>query len=153
MAVGGLLTAALMQGVSLPIRHALIAVGRTVSVLAVTAGAAATCLLGASAVVAYGGGIAAVAWNSAIVSAGCLALLVVLCWQCQEHYWTRLMAIAVVSCYLAGGIVAVGGMGAGVGQILAAAVWCAPAVAIVARQLRVSGDRPTSGPSTYRTRA
>jgi O-antigen/teichoic acid export membrane protein len=73
----GAVAAASVLGVSIPLRHAVVTVGRGFQLLAINAAAAATATLGCWIAVRTGGALSSVAWASTAAASLCLMLLLV----------------------------------------------------------------------------
>ncbi|MBI3465838.1 MAG: oligosaccharide flippase family protein [Planctomycetes bacterium] len=98
-AVGGLVAAAALMGISMPLRYALITVGRAVWMLLATALAAGASLAGSVWLLNRGGGLNGVSWNSAAAAAICLSLLILLCLAACGDLWPLAVRVAGAAVY------------------------------------------------------
>ncbi len=140
-AAGGLVVAAAALGVAMPLRYALVTLGRTPSMLMATVLAAAAALAGACWFATHGGTLVQIALTSAAAAVFCLMLMLGLC--CTAGAPLRLAArVGAAVVYALGGALAIGpAHDAPLGVWCAAAVaWCAGPLAILARAWTVTPD-------------
>jgi hypothetical protein len=130
IAAGGMVSAAAFLGISMPLRYALLTIGRTRSMLTVTALAAAISLGGGIAILSgstdrIGAELGRVSWNSAGAAAVLLVATLILCCVGRRDLWRVTVRVLGAGLYLATGTMILPSLRAGVVvTILLAAVWC-----------------------------
>lgn len=158
VAASGLIAAAAVLGVAMPLRYALLTIGRTLWMLAATAISAAVSLAGALVLVGRGsdgsgGNLGRVACNSAMASGLCLTAMLVLCCVDRRELWPAALRIAGAAAYAMVGTLILGSLrGNRSLELVAAAAWSfGPAWLLVQRidwrdLLRKRNRTATDGP-------
>jgi O-antigen/teichoic acid export membrane protein len=137
VAAGGLIAAAAVLGVSMPLRYALLTTGRTLSMLAVTGVAAGLSLCAGIWVLSHGGELYDISWTSATAASICLALMVLLCAGPHRRLWAVSTRVLLVSLYTALGACAIGDpRDATPLHWLGVAVWCIGPSWLLAQRIR-----------------
>ena len=103
-AAGGLVAASALLGISVPLRYALFAVGSAVATFLVTAFATVISLCGAIWMLRTGGGLAHVAWSSAVAGGVSLTLMAMICSRGRRRLWTVAFRLALTSTYMVLGV-------------------------------------------------
>ena len=138
-AVSGLVVAAAALGVAMPLRYALVTIGRTPSMLMATVLAAFASLAGACWFATRGGTLVHIAGASAAAAVFCLLLMLALC--CAAGGAARGAArVGAAAVYACGGALALGpAHDAPLGVWCAvAAAWCAGPLVMLARRWTVA---------------
>lgn len=140
IAAGGMVAAAAFLGISMPLRYALLTIGRTRSMLAVTALAAAVSLGAGIAILSgsadrLGAELGRISWNSAAAATVLLVATLLLCCVGRRELWGSAARVVGAGLYLAVGVMILQSLrGHTPTAVLLAAVWClGPAWLLVSR--------------------